>query len=129
MFAANDCRKVDRLVEPVVPPRSVINASKLVCSAVSAVLAAVVVVVASLDAVLEVPAIDWIKLCTSAANPGGGPLGGAPPGGGPDGAAEAAEAADVVESDVASLLLPSAASEDDCDLRAVIRLFKKVCSA
>jgi hypothetical protein len=129
MFAAKDWRKVDRLVDPVVPPRSVINASKLVCSAVSAVLAvllvavapvavAVAAVVAAEDSVLEAPAIAVIKLCTSAAKPGGGP-----PGGGPDGAVGA------LVADVAAPLSSSESALDDCDLRAVIRLFKKVCNA
>lgn len=63
MLAAKDCRKLDRLVDPPVPPKSVISALKLVCNEVSAELVAVL-----LAEPVDAPATDWIRLWMSAAN-------------------------------------------------------------
>jgi hypothetical protein len=122
MLAEKDCRKVARLVEPVVPPRSLMSVLKLACSDESAALTAVPLVVPLVMALLaaavlepvDVPAIDWIKLCTSAANCPPGPLPWEP-------------AADVlVVESVEVLCEPFAA---DCACNAAMRLCRKFCNA
>jgi hypothetical protein len=103
-LAENACRKLAKLLDPVAPCKSVMSVLKLVCNALSAVLAVEVPVAELLvDAasveVLAVPEREAIKLCTSLASR----LPGLPQW--PDDAAPTEFAADV-ESDV-ELAVPS----------------------
>jgi hypothetical protein len=116
ILVANVCRNVAKLVDPPVPPRSVINALKLACSDVSAALVALVVVPALVAAVLvsvDVPVIDWIKLCTSAAKWPCGPLLGV----------------DVLPAVAVVLSAVELVPVSDCAFSADIKSFKKFCSA
>ncbi|MEA3150702.1 MAG: hypothetical protein QOD56_1641 [Gammaproteobacteria bacterium] len=113
ILAANDCRNVAKPVDPPVPPRSVINVLKLVCSDVSAAPAAVPAVVAAVLVSVDVPAIVWIKLCTLVAKCPPGPL----------------LWVDAVPAAAVVLSALELVAVSDCAWSAAIKSFKKFCSA
>jgi hypothetical protein len=70
ILVENDCRKLARLADPPLPPKSFMSVSKLVCNELAAVPVAVVLAVlvaVPVEVPVDVPVTDWIKLFTSVA--------------------------------------------------------------